>query len=94
MQGVETRLDNIETITTDNSVPDSADAVSDSEQSSSQDMAAAAQATPTTLRSDPATMAAVAARLAEWGLQDEENMGTSKGLPAWGGRARKSGTVT
>ena len=89
MQGVEARLDSIET-TND---AESSDTANSSPQVTPQ-ASAMAQATPATVRADANTMAEVAARLAEWGLQDDEDTGRGKTPPVWGSRTRKSGTVT
>ena len=51
-------------------------------------------ATPDTLRADHSAMAEVAARLAEWGLADDETPGATTMAQGWRNRARRSGTVS
>ena len=52
------------------------------------------RATPDSLRLNTAAVAEVAARLAEWGLAEEEQGATGTAAPPWRHRTRKSGTVT
>ena len=91
IQGVENRMDGLENASVDSNDESQSQEDQTTPQATTEHTA---QATPNSLRANPNTMAEVAARLAEWGFQDEEEDGQGRTPAAWGARSRKSGTVT